>query len=267
MKFFFFFLLLDIPGVSALQTVKEFGNIFLRLDFPPVYKQNIKSCCKVYTSGCHALLDSTGYTNNFLRGRVTKIETKSWIVFSISRVRILDGGYYRCAVMGAPSYIYADYSFQVSGASADHNQSKVPLSKTVQYPNTPTSPESTGSQVAQDHSDSPITVWTFGPQVALAVSMSVILVVASVIGAVCFRLKIKPKHLDKCGKCLHESPKQEATETAGVIYTTVDFCHQDEPVELYANVNIQKARTGGSHSHGRAEHDGEVEYSIVALHQ
>nr|XP_057941158.1 uncharacterized protein LOC131137340 [Doryrhamphus excisus] len=263
--FFVLLLLLDIPGLSALQTVEEFGNIFLRLDFPSVYNQHIKSCCKVYTSGCQTLLDSTGYTNDFLRGRVTTIETNSWIVFTISRVQIPDGGYYRCAVLGAPSYMYTDYFFRVSDASADHSQSYVSLSKTVQYPNAPTSPELTSSQVAREDSDSPRAVWTFGPLVALVVSVSIILVVASVIGAICFRVKIKSKDLDKYGKCLHESPKQEATETTGVIYSTVDFCHQDDPAKLYANVNIPKTR--GSHSHGRTKHDGGVEYSILALHQ
>ncbi|XP_061540916.1 uncharacterized protein LOC133406961 isoform X2 [Phycodurus eques] len=194
-------LLLDIPGSSGLQTVEESGNISLRLDFPPLYSGHVKSCCKVYPSGCQTLLDSTGYTADFLRGRVSVTETNSWIEFKVARVRTGDRGYYRCVLLGTPVYIYADHRFRVSGTLADHGErSRVSLLTRTQ------SPEWTGTEVPQGHSDPPKTLrtlWTCGAIAVIALSVIVVIVFASVKGALCFTVKNKSKHLGKLGYYYH----------------------------------------------------------------
>ncbi|XP_077438474.1 uncharacterized protein LOC144061673 isoform X2 [Vanacampus margaritifer] len=221
--------------------VKEFADISLTLEFPPIYREHVKSCCKVYPSGCQTLLDSTGYTADFLRGRVSLTETNSWIEFKVTRVRMGDGGYYRCVLLGTPVYIYADHRFYVFGVSADQdNQSRVPQSTRTE------GPELTGAEEGQETSDLPTTPWTFVALAAISVSF-IVVVVASVAVALYFRGKTRSKHLDMFGKTPPESAKEDATETSGVIYTTVDF-------------RSESCATG-------APDAGGVEYSVLAVHQ
>ncbi|XP_077370317.1 uncharacterized protein LOC144014382 [Festucalex cinctus] len=240
MKLPFVLLLLDVPGLLLLQMVEEFGDMFLTLEFPPIYRGHVKSCCKVYQSGCQTVLDSTGYTADFLRGRVSVTETDSWIEFKVTRARMGDGGNYRCALLGTPVNIYSDHRFYVFGASFDqHNPSWVPQSTRTE------SPELTGAEEGQETGDLPTsrTLWTFGALAAISVSF--IVVVASVIVVLYFRGKTKSKHLDMFGKT--ESAKEDATETSGVIYTTVDFRSESYATE--------------------APDAGGVEYSVLAVHQ
>ncbi|XP_061694610.1 uncharacterized protein LOC133510569 [Syngnathoides biaculeatus] len=238
-------LLLDIWGLSGLQTVAESGILSLRLDFPSVYSGHVKSCCKVYPSGCQTLLDSTGYTADFLRGRVSVTQTNSWIEFRVARARIGDGGYYRCVLLGTPAYIYADHRFHVSGVSADHAGGWSQGSLLTRTQN----PKWTRTEVEQGKTDPPTrlwTLWTFGTiATAVAVGVVVVIVVASVKGVLCFTVKNKSKYSGKSGKT--ESDNQEATETSGVIYSTVDFRSKPSAV--------------------RAPHGGGVEYCTLAVHQ
>lgn len=54
-------------------------------------------------------------------------------------------------------------------------------------------------------------------------------------------------------------------ESGSVVYTTVDFKAPRRPAERSART--QKAAKGASDSARGAEHDGTVEYSILAVHQ
>lgn len=105
----------DIPHLNGQQKIEEFEHILLRLAFPSFYNSHSKSCCKLYPGGCYKLLDSTGYTCELLRGRVTKTENDGWIEFKISNVQSVDGGYYRCIVLGTQNHIYSDYYVEISG--------------------------------------------------------------------------------------------------------------------------------------------------------
>lgn len=104
-----------IPPLKGQQRIEEFEHILLRLTFPSFYNSYNKSCCKLYPGGCYKLLDSTGYTCDLLEGRVTKSENDGWIEFKISDVQFVDGGYYRCMVLGIQNPIYSDYYVEVSG--------------------------------------------------------------------------------------------------------------------------------------------------------
>ncbi|KAM9856035.1 uncharacterized protein ACBR49_002160 [Aulostomus maculatus] len=210
-------------------------------------------------------MDSAGYTCDLLRGRVVTTQRNGWIEFKISNGRLLDGGYYRCSVLGADYQIYTDYYVEVSEVS-DHYRETQPLPTTTikALSTSGTPPSSTGPALARDHSDTPIVPWSFGLLVAAIVSITVMVLIASVIGVVCFRVKAKPKQLDKCGETLCESLKQEAPETAGVVYTTVDF--RPKTTELYANVRMHQTQTGLDSTRS-TEYDGMVEYSTLAIHQ
>lgn len=105
----------DVPHLKGQQRFEEFEHILLRFAFPSFYNSYIKSCCKLYPGGCYKLLDSTGYTCDSLKGRITKTENDGWIEFKISNVRFMDGGYYRCIVLGTQNRIYSDYYVEVSG--------------------------------------------------------------------------------------------------------------------------------------------------------
>lgn len=105
----------DIPHLKGQQRIEEFEHILLRLAFPSVYNSHNKSCCKLYPGGCYKLLDSTGYTCDFLRGRVMTTERDGWIEFKISNVQFVDGGFYRCFVQGTQNHFYRDYYVEVSG--------------------------------------------------------------------------------------------------------------------------------------------------------
>lgn len=105
----------DTPRLNGQQRVEEFQQILLRLTFPSFYNSYGKSCCKLYPGGCYKLLDSAGYTCELLKGRVTITENDGWIQFQISNVQFVDGGYYRCFVLGTQNYVYSDYYFEVSG--------------------------------------------------------------------------------------------------------------------------------------------------------
>lgn len=63
---------------------------------------------------CDKLLDSTGFTTDSLKGRVTIAKDDGWIEFKISRVQPADGGYYRC-LMVENQQIYSDYIVELSG--------------------------------------------------------------------------------------------------------------------------------------------------------
>ncbi|XP_045912260.1 uncharacterized protein LOC123975116 [Micropterus dolomieu] len=269
MKFsFVLFLLVGIPPLKGQQRIEEFEHILLRLTFPSFYNSYNKSCCKLYPGGCYKLLDSTGYTCDLLEGRVTKSENDGWIEFKISDVQFVDGGYYRCMVLGIQNPIYSDYYVEVSEVSLHHSQSQPSVATTVKAPNTSTTlPDSTGPVLAQDHVDSPRVSWSFGLPLAVIVSIAVMILITSVIGVVLCSVKAKPKQSNKYGETLCESLKQEAPEMSGIVYTTVDFRAHQKPTELYANLRMHETQAGGPNSTWSAEHDGMVEYSTLAIHQ
>lgn len=101
--------------VSVQERIEEFEHILLKLAFPSFYNSYKKSCCKLYPGGCYKVLDSTGYTCDLLKGRVTKTEDDGWVEFKISNVQYVDGGYYRCFVLGTQNHIYSDYYVEISG--------------------------------------------------------------------------------------------------------------------------------------------------------
>lgn len=105
----------DTPHLNGQQRIEQFQEILLRLTFPSFYNSYSKSCCKLYPGGCYKLLDSAGYTCELLKGRVTITENDGWIQFQISNVQFVDGGYYRCFVLGTQNHVYSDYYFEVSG--------------------------------------------------------------------------------------------------------------------------------------------------------
>lgn len=105
----------DTPHLYGQQRIEEFEHILLKLAFPSLYNSYMKSCCKLYPGGCHTLLDSTGYTCDLLKGRVTKTENDGWIEFKISNVHFGDAGYYRCIVLGTQNHIYTDYYVEILG--------------------------------------------------------------------------------------------------------------------------------------------------------
>ncbi|XP_040915807.1 uncharacterized protein LOC121196603 isoform X2 [Toxotes jaculatrix] len=264
MKFsFVFLLLLDIPRLKGQQKTEEFEHIFLRFAFPSFYNSHNKSCCKLYPGGCYKLLDSTGYTCELLRGRVTKTERDGWIEFKISNVQFVDGGYYRCIVLGTQNPIYSDYYVEVS-ASKHHSQSQPPVTTTIKTLSTSTTlPQSTGPVLTQDQSSSLRVPWSFGLPLAVIVSITVMVLITSVIGVICFRVKAKRKKLDQCGETLHESLKQEAPEVSGIVYTTVDFRPHQKPTEVYENLKTPRTRAGAPET----ELAEMVEYSTLAIHQ
>ncbi|XP_076598129.1 uncharacterized protein LOC143327579 [Chaetodon auriga] len=269
MKFsFVLFLLLDIPYLKGQQRIEEFEHILLRLTFPSFYSNYNKSCCKLYPGGCYKLLDSTGYTCDLLKGRVTKTENDSWIEFKISNVRFEDGGYYRCSVRGTQNHIYSDYYVEVYEVSHHHSKSQPSLTTTMKAPNTSTTlPDSSGAVLAEDHSVYPRVPWSFSLPLAVIVSITGMMLITSVIGVVYCRAKARRTQSDKYGETLHESLKQEPLETSGIVYTTVDFKAHQKPTEVYANLKMYKTQAGALNSTCGTEHDGMVEYSTLAIHQ
>ncbi|XP_056240582.1 uncharacterized protein LOC130174617 [Seriola aureovittata] len=252
----------DVPHLRGQQKIEESEHILLRLAFPSIYNSHNKSCCKLYPGGCYKLVDSTGYICELLKGRVTKTEKDGWIEFKISNVQFVDGGFYRCIVQGTQNHIYRDYYVEVSDASSHHSQSQPPLPTTITVLNTSTTlPDSTGPALAQDHRDSPRVPWSFGLPLVVIVSISVMILITSVIGVVCFRVKANRKPSDRCGETLCESLKQEAPEMSGIVYTTVDFRAHEKPTEVYANLRMPKTQAADT------ERADIVEYSTLAIHQ
>lgn len=268
MMFSFFFLLLlglmKIPHLNGQQRIEEFEHIVLRFVFPSFYNSHNKSCCKLYPGGCFKLLDSTGYTCDLLRGRATKTEHDGWIEFKISNVRFVDGGYYRCIVLGTQNRIYRDYYVEISEASIHHSPSQPPLTTTIKALDTSTSlpTDSSGPVLSQDHGESPRAPWSFALPLTVIVSTTVIIFITLVIGVFYLRAKPKREQLDKHGETLSESFKQDALEMSGVVYTTVDFRAHQKPTEVYANLRMHQTRVGDSD----AEHADTVEYSTLAIH-
>ncbi|XP_029011584.1 uncharacterized protein LOC114858472 [Betta splendens] len=261
----FFLLLLDVSLLKGQQRVDEFEDILLKLAFPSFYNSYKKSCCKLYPGGCYRLLDSTGYTCDLLRGRVTKTEKDGWIEFKISNVQVVDGGYYRCFVLGSFNPIYSDHYVEVSEASFHHSRSLPPV--TTATNTATTTPASSGPAMAEDHGDSPRVSWSFGLPLAVIVSITVMALVASVIGLVCFRLNAKHKQSDKFGATERESLKQQTLDTSGVVYTTLDFRAQQKPAEVYENLPRHKTQAAAPSPTWNAEHAGMVEYSTLAIQQ
>ncbi|KAK2851323.1 hypothetical protein Q5P01_007599 [Channa striata] len=260
----FFLLLLDITHLKGLQRIEEFEHILLKLTFPSFYNGYKKSCCKLYPRGCQKLLDSTGYTCDLLKGRVTKTEADGWIEFKISNVHFVDGGSYRCFVLGTLNHIYSDYYVEVFEASVHHSQSQPPITTTTKASNTSkTFPNTSGPVLTQDHHDSPRVSWSFRLPLAVIVTITLMILITSVIGVVCLRVKAKYKREETAS----DSLKQQAREMSGIVYTTVDFSFQHKPAELYENLRGYKTGPGAPSSTWNAEHAGMVEYSTLAINQ
>ncbi|KAM6981788.1 uncharacterized protein LKV04_012504 [Tautogolabrus adspersus] len=258
------FFSLEIPHLKGQQRIEEFEHILLSFAFPSFYNSYDKLCCKLYPGGCYKLLDSAGYTCDLLKGRVTKTEKSGLIEFKISNVRVVDGGFYRCIVLGTENHIYRDYYIEISEASRHHSQSYPSMTTTIKAPITSTTlPGSTGPALAQDHSDSPRVAWSFSLPLAVIVSITGMILITSVV-AVVF-CKLKTKRSDKYGHTPCESLKQEASDTCGIVYTTVDFRAHKKPTEVFTNPRTHEAQSGAPHSIWRAEHDGMVEYSTLAV--
>ncbi|KAF7668807.1 hypothetical protein LDENG_00287040 [Lucifuga dentata] len=257
----------DFPHLNGQQRIREFEQIFLRFVFPSFYNNYGKSCCKLYPGGCYKLLDSAGYTCDFLKGRVTKIEHDGWIEFKILNAQSTDGGFYRCSVLGTQNHIYSDYYVEVSEATG---QSIHPLlTTTSKAPSTSETPSgSTGPILAKDHSGIPAIPWNFSLPLAAIVSITITIFITLLISVVCCSVvKAKHKHSNKYGETLHDSSKQEVPEMNGIVYTTVDFKPHQKPTELYANMGMHRARAGAPNSTCSTEQAGMVEYSTLAIHQ
>lgn len=56
-------------------------------------------------------------------------------------------------------------------------------------------------------------------------------------------------------------------DTCGIVYTTVDFRAHQRPMEVYENLRTHTTQVGAPESTWRAEGDGVVEYSTLAIHQ
>ncbi|XP_029291788.1 uncharacterized protein LOC115011000 [Cottoperca gobio] len=258
----------DVPHLKGQQRIEEFDQVLLGFAFPSFYNSYNKSCCKLYPGGCYKLLDSAGFTCDLLKGRVTTTEKDGWIEFKIWNVRFVDGGYYRCIVLGTQSLIYSDYYVEVSEVSDHHSRSQPSLTTAVKVPKTSTTrPDSTGPALAQDHSDRLRVPWSFGLPLAVIVSITAMILITSVIGVVCCRVKAKRKKPDKYGETVCESLKQEGPEMSGIVYTTLDFRAHQKPTEVYANLRMPKTQAGAPDSTWSEEHDGVVEYSTLAIHQ
>ncbi|XP_029975044.1 uncharacterized protein LOC115408428 [Salarias fasciatus] len=264
-SFLVFILLSDVCFSGGQQRIEEYQQILLRLPFPSFYNNHNKSCCKLYPGGCYKLLDSAGFTCDLLRGRVTKTERDGWVEFKISNVRFVDGGYYRCAVLGIQSHIYRDFYVEVLEVSRHHSQPQPPLTEAITAPSSSSAPtDVTGPALAQDHSGTAGVSWSFGLPLVVIVSIAVMISVTSVIGVVCYRLRAKHRS-DQYGEILCESVKREAPpqDLGGIVYTTVDFRAHEKPDQLYANLTMHRGAAGAP----GAEHDGTVEYSTLAVHQ
>ncbi|KAK5608483.1 hypothetical protein CRENBAI_024883 [Crenichthys baileyi] len=103
--------------------------------------------------------------------------------------------------------------------------------------------------------------WNFGVPLFVAVSITAMISVASVLGAVCCKVKAKRKKSKIFGETLCESWKQEALETSGIIYATVDFKPHQKPEEVYANLGDNKTGAGIPN----VDNAGMVEYSMLAI--
>lgn len=268
MKICFVFLLVLLvlpPRLGGQQTIEEFQHLVLRLTFLPLYNNYPKSCCKLYPGGCYKLLDSQGYTCDLLRGRVSIAVSNGWTDFMISNVQLQDGGYYRCLVLYTDNRIYTDYFVEVSEVPAHRTQSVVSLTTTSRVPTRTSAslPQSTGAVVAEDHSEARRAPWSFSLPLAVVVSISVMIFITSVVGLIFCRLKVTQPA--KHEEALCESLTTDVSENGSVVYTTVDFKAPRRPAERSART--QKAAKGAADSARGAEHDGTVEYSILAVHQ
>lgn len=56
-------------------------------------------------------------------------------------------------------------------------------------------------------------------------------------------------------------------DTSGIVYTTVDFRAHQRPMEVYENLRTHSTQVGAPEFTCRAEGDGVVEYSTLAIHQ
>uniref|UniRef100_A0A1A7YEB4 Modular domain immune-type receptor n=1 Tax=Iconisemion striatum TaxID=60296 RepID=A0A1A7YEB4_9TELE len=243
MKFLFFSicLLSDFP---FLKGTKEFQNILLGFSFPSLYNSYHKFCCKLYPGGFYQLLDSSGYTCDMLRGRVTITEQNGWIEFEISNVQTSDAGYYRCGILGAQNHIYRNYYVQVFEASDRYSHTQPALTATMKGPNSSTTiPDSTVLSAPR----------SFGLPLIAVVSITGTIFIVLLIGAVYYKLKVKHRKSGPLGGTRSESLKQEVPEKNNIVYTTVDFRPHQRPEEVYENLRMQ--------------HDGTVEYSTLAIQE
>ncbi|XP_056897720.1 uncharacterized protein LOC130530504 isoform X2 [Takifugu flavidus] len=262
MKLLFPLFLLNVQFLQGQERMKTYQPIVLMLTFHSFYNSYNKSCCKLYYGGCDFLLDSTGFTSDSLKGRVTIAKDNGWIEFKISHVRSEDAGYYRCMVVGF-QHFYFDYYVELSEVSDDYIQSQPSVTPTLKHgTSSATLPQSTAAVMDGDLGHDNRASWSLGLPISITVTMAVILI-TSIIGVIFCRFKAK--RLDKC-EISHESSKQDDVETSGVVYTTVDFTTVEQ-AKVRKNPRMQETQAEGRYQNCRSEPDELVEYSVLTYHQ
>ncbi|XP_053705999.1 uncharacterized protein LOC128749972 isoform X3 [Synchiropus splendidus] len=224
-----FLLLLDpVALVEGKLWVTEFGQFTLRLDFPSSFSGLTKSCGRLFPVLYLPLLDSSGFTHDTLRGRVTQTETATSIEFKISHARLQDTGYYRCYV----HTLYQDYHVRVIASPYHRN----PAQKTA-VPVSFTEP----AQAHEDHSSR--VGWSPHWTLVAVVSVAVTLVAVSLGSVVCVLAR----------------RRRRSKDTPAVVYATVDF--KPKQPELHPDLRTEDE----SCESWLGERDV-AEYSTVAVH-
>ncbi|XP_011620245.2 uncharacterized protein isoform X2 [Takifugu rubripes] len=263
MKLLFPLFLLNVQFLQGQERMKTYQPIVLMLTFHSFYNTYNKSCCKLYYRRCDFLLDSTGFTSDSLKGRVTIAKDDGWIEFKISHVRSEDAGYYRCMVVGF-QHVYLDYYVELSEVSDDYIQSQPSVTPTLKHgTSSATLPQSTAAVKDGDLGDDNRASWSLGLPISITVTMAAMLLITSIIGVIFCRFKAK--RLDKC-EISHESSKQDDVETSGVVYTTVDFTTVEQ-AKVRKNPRMQEAQAEGRYQNCSSEPDESVEYSVLTCHQ
>ncbi|XP_053705998.1 uncharacterized protein LOC128749972 isoform X2 [Synchiropus splendidus] len=251
-----FLLLLDpVALVEGKLWVTEFGQFTLRLDFPSSFSGLTKSCGRLFPVLYLPLLDSSGFTHDTLRGRVTQTETATSIEFKISHARLQDTGYYRCYV----HTLYQDYHVRVIASPYHRN----PAQKTA-VPVSFTEP----AQAHEDHSSR--VGWSPHWTLVAVVSVAVTLVAVSLGSVVCVLARRRrrskeggdyPRTTSRMflQSVIFSSAVDTPKDTPAVVYATVDF--KPKQPELHPDLRTEDE----SCESWLGERDV-AEYSTVAVH-
>ncbi|TNM87171.1 hypothetical protein fugu_007401 [Takifugu bimaculatus] len=265
MKLLFPLFLLNVQFLQGQERMKTYQPIVLMLTFHSFYNSYNKSCCKLYYRGCDFLLDSTGFTSDSLKGRVTIAKDDGWIEFKISHVRSEDAGYYRCMVVGF-QHVYFDYYVELSEVSDDYIQSQPSVTPTLKHgTSSATLPQSTAAVMDGDLGDDNRASWSLGLPISITVTMAAMLLITSIIGVIFCRFKAK--RLGFFRKNMFTSDEHcLQQETSGVVYTTVDFTTVEQ-AKVRKNPRMQETQAEGRYQNCRSEPDELVEYSVLTYHQ
>ncbi|XP_051965413.1 uncharacterized protein LOC127631342 isoform X1 [Xyrauchen texanus] len=261
MKVIFFLVFLLKNGINPTEgklTVYFSSRAMILRYFIYPSNNNLQACCKFIQSECLIFMRSNGYVAPTFQGRISIEYYIGSFDVIFTNPRMMDAGKYRCGISGLP-YTYEDVVVTKSDFLEFSGINPAPLAPKSSIKPTVLTSVALVSEEPSENKSMVFKLAAVCSGLAFALIIAVMLVV--------FRLKkSENKSRDKRGSCgSHNTTLQSPEEQSGIIYSVMDFKPNQDPSELYANLQIHSERDTGRSSNCSIKSWESVVYSTISI--